>query len=116
MRCNGAILIAATLLAHLTTANEGQTPLNDKAGQERHAKVSNRPQLNVAIVGAGITGALAAYELAHPYNPDISITVYEALSRVGGRVKSFRSPERNASVFGDPSMLVAGAPYFFEDD
>lgn len=45
--------------------------------------------MKIAIVGGGITGISAAYELSK-HNPKLEITLYERSSRLGGLVGSFR--------------------------
>lgn len=65
----------------------------------------------IAIVGAGISGASAAYhlhELGGSSSP--SITIYEREHRIGGRIKSILPLGNQDEAF------EAGAPYFFGDD
>lgn len=72
---------------------------------------------NVAIIGAGIGGASAAYELRQlsslsPKGRMLNITVFEAESRVGGRIKSVLTYDgANSPVYAE-----AGAPFFQDDD
>src|SRR6516165_3647531 len=48
----------------------------------------NQPPLNIAIVGAGMAGLTAGWLLARSGH---NVTIYEASSVVGGRVKTLRS-------------------------
>lgn len=41
--------------------------------------------MNIAIIGAGLTGLTTAYEL-HKHRPDATITVFEAADRIGGKL------------------------------
>lgn len=43
----------------------------------------------VAIIGAGITGLASAYYFKH-YNKDIDVTIFEATSRPGGKIQTYR--------------------------
>ena len=47
--------------------------------------------MDIAIVGAGVSGAYAAWKLSEKY-PEKSITIYESNSRVGGRAYSVTIP------------------------
>jgi hypothetical protein len=69
--------------------------------------------LRVAIVGAGVAGASTAYHLRSMYGESstISITIFEAAARVGGRVASVPFP-----MGGGHSKFEAGSPHFFADD
>ncbi|KAI1109188.1 hypothetical protein F5Y14DRAFT_433368 [Nemania sp. NC0429] len=70
---------------------------------------------HIAIIGAGIAGASAAYHLRRlsasgtEQTPKLYITVYETSPVVGGQVKNISPPESDR-------VLEAGASYFFEDD
>lgn len=69
----------------------------------------------VAIIGAGIAGASAAFKLfslAEDCGSECmpSITIFERQSQVGGRVKSFRPPKRQNVVY------ETGASYFSQND
>lgn len=85
-----------------------QTPLNSQ-GQDKYAN-SKR----VAIIGAGIAGASAAYRLQerHQSGLALDITVYDAGSQVGGRVKSVKLYD---GAYGSQHVEV-GAPTFYSDD
>lgn len=68
-------------------AAEPQTPI-----AEIRAKPSDiSTKRHVAIIGAGIAGATAAYFL-HDYlrtrNPPVEITIYESQPQIGGRTSS----------------------------
>lgn len=54
----------------------------------RRAMAGQAPQIDVAVVGAGLAGLSCAYELA---GAGVSATVYEASERVGGRCYSLRN-------------------------
>lgn len=70
---------------------------------------------HIAIIGAGVAGASAAYHLrrlsasATEQSRGVKITVYETSAVVGGKVKTISPPDSHA-------VLEAGASYFFEDD
>jgi hypothetical protein len=65
----------------------------------------------IAIIGAGITGASAAYHLHLASPSNASITIFESDSRVGGKVASLPIPDTNNRTF-----FETGAPHFFTDD
>lgn len=64
--------------------------------------------MRVAIVGAGLAGLIAAYQLSAS-DPDIQITIYEADNRVGGRVYTLRD-------FSSGMYAEAGAMSFTDAD
>ncbi|TGJ77095.1 hypothetical protein E0Z10_g10784 [Xylaria hypoxylon] len=70
---------------------------------------------HIAIIGAGVAGAFAAYNLYRlsasgiEQKLSLKITVYESSPIVGGQVKTISPP-------GSEHTLEAGASYFFEDD
>ncbi|KAF4627654.1 hypothetical protein G7Y89_g10496 [Cudoniella acicularis] len=67
--------------------------------------------LSIAVVGAGITGASAAYHLSQLYENKrikVTITIFETASQVGGRLQS--QPYIGNYVAED------GAPHFSEND
>lgn len=69
------------------------------------------PSLRVAIVGAGVAGASAAFHLHElSRSAPISITIYDSAYMVGGEVVSVSAPEAPRKV------VEAGAPHFFVDD
>lgn len=74
----------------------------------------NTSAKRVAIIGAGIAAASAAYRLQEHYQAGraIVITVYEAGSQVGGRVKSVKVYD---GAYGR-QHVEAGAPAFYSDD
>ncbi len=57
---------------------------------------------SIAIVGGGISGLAAAYELAH--TPGIGVTLFEASDRLGGTVETFTLP----SSSGEPFVMETG--------
>jgi hypothetical protein len=65
----------------------------------------------IVIIGAGITGASAAYHLHLASPSNASITIFESDSRVGGKVVSLPIPDTNNRTF-----FETGAPHFFTDD
>jgi prenylcysteine oxidase/farnesylcysteine lyase len=100
------------LLAFLVLIVHGrQYPLKKEVHKTDFDPEPNR----IAIIGAGIAGSTAAYHLNERYQ-DISrpyeITVYEASSQVGGRIKAVQVKD------GYPGKLLveAGAHSFYSDD
>ncbi|KAL8835485.1 MAG: hypothetical protein Q9205_007148 [Flavoplaca limonia] len=76
-----------------------------------HNEEARRP-VKIAIVGAGIAGASAAYQLHDQYaHASIDVTLYEANPKVGGKIK-------NAQVYNGAhrQQVEIGAQYFFSDD
>lgn len=68
--------------------------------------------IKVAIIGAGIAGASAAYHLSDEYaHTDFDITICQADSQVGGRIKS-------AKVYNGAygQQVETGAQSFYADD
>ena len=66
----------------------------------------------VAIIGAGIAGASAAYHLCDQYgHAGFEITIYEANSQVGGRIKSAKVYD---GAYGQ--QVETGARSFYADD
>ena len=45
-------------------------------------------RVSVAVVGGGVTGLVAAYRLRQQLGPDAEITVLEAGSRLGGKLRT----------------------------
>jgi monoamine oxidase len=68
------------------------------------ARAAVRPQ-RVAVVGAGLAGLVAAYELMRAGH---TVTVFEALERPGGRIRT------RHDAFGDGLYLEEGALEFGE--
>jgi prenylcysteine oxidase / farnesylcysteine lyase len=103
-------LVVALLTQLYVAANESQTPL---AGPESSSpQQSQNNPLRVAIIGAGIAGASAAFRLHELTRlfPSLNITIYKSEAGVGGRVKSISPPENRRAV------VEAGATHFFRDD
>ena len=73
------------------------SPVSEKAAPKK-----------IAIVGAGIAGASAAFNLYRWAGPDVNITIFERDDRVGGRIKSFNS--------GEPYPIEVGTPWFSGGD
>ena len=66
----------------------------------------------VAIIGAGIAGASAAYHLCDQYaHAGFEITIYEGNSQVGGRIKSAKVYD---GAYGQ--QVETGARSFYADD
>ena len=85
-----------------------QVPLNLPSSKDNQAPLPAK----VAIIGAGIAGASAAYHLCDQYaHAGFEITIYEANSQVGGRIKS-------AKVYDDAygQQVETGARSFYADD
>ncbi len=62
------------------------------AAASRVARAAPPADLDVAIVGGGVSGVYAAWRLRqeHPY---LRIRVFEASNRIGGRLHSFAFPQ-----------------------
>lgn len=67
----------------------------------------------VAIIGAGIAGASAAYHLSDQYaHAGLDVTIYEASPQVGGRIKSAKVYD-GANTF---QQVETGVQSFYVDD
>ncbi|KAK6358676.1 oxygen-dependent protoporphyrinogen oxidase [Orbilia blumenaviensis] len=66
-------------------------------GVEQHPDLHRDPPKSVAILGAGVTGLTAAYQLAH-FSPETSITILEASPRTGGWIQSLKIPTSKGSI------------------
>ena len=58
--------------------------------------------LQVTIVGAGVSGLCAGYELK---KAGFDVTILEASSRIGGRVKTFRAPSFAPGLHGEGGAM-----------
>ncbi|KAJ5182654.1 hypothetical protein N7492_000270 [Penicillium capsulatum] len=99
-------LVISLLALPFVTGHEQKPLVHSDA-----AYPSGKDAPRIAIVGAGIAGASAAYhlhELGGSSSP--SITIYEREQRVGGRIKSIRPLENQAEAF------EGGASRFSGDD
>ena len=86
-----------------------QAALNLLLSNNDHAPLPPK----VAIIGAGIAGASAAYHLCDQYaHVGFDITIYEANSQVGGRIKSAKVYD-GAYTF---QQVETGAQSFYADD
>ena len=110
-----ALISALSVLPSLVLAGEypPQQPLNHY--REGHSDAEFR----VAIIGAGIAGASAAYHLRNQSTSSafrgspLAITIYESSSEVGGYVKTTFPPGQEGS---HSEHIELGASFFFEDD
>jgi hypothetical protein len=89
-------------VAHLCVAQHSRDPVSNDVPDDT---------LQVAIVGAGITGASAAFHILSfsKISQPFSVTVFESEPRVGGRVSSVSPPDTG-------TVVEAGAPHFFNTD
>ena len=63
----------------------------------------------IAVVGAGMAGMAAAYELAQ--TPGVQVTLFEASNRLGGTVETITIP----SASGDPFVIECGPDSWVSD-
>ena len=97
------------LLASALGNSDAQIPLNSSGPRADEAVSAAK----VAIIGAGIAGASAAYHLREQNpNSGIDITVYEASHKVGGRIQS--APVYDGA-YGS-QHVETGAHSFYADD
>jgi monoamine oxidase len=88
----------------LATAKDNQAPLEDMHLDTRKLSGLKR----VAIIGAGIAGASAAYFISNEASlHGIDITIYYSSSKVGGRLKSVNYRGRTLEI---------GAQYWSNED
>ncbi|MBC8346563.1 MAG: flavin monoamine oxidase family protein [Candidatus Marinimicrobia bacterium] len=73
---------------------------NDSEKESPGQLSGNSPSKRVIIIGAGLSGLVAGYELTRAGH---NVTILEARSRIGGRVFTIRSP------FSDEHFAEAGA-------
>lgn len=91
----GASVAATSRWAEAAPAEAGQPSAPPRAALERKG-----PAQKVVILGAGLAGLAAAYELSRAGH---EVTVLEAQSRAGGRVQTLREP------FSDGLAVDTGA-------
>ena len=89
-------VILATGSLFISCEDEQEKAEPDSPGE----LTGKRPTKDVIIVGAGMAGLVAAYELKRAGH---RVTVLEARDRIGGRVLTVRSP------FSDGHYAEAGA-------
>jgi prenylcysteine oxidase/farnesylcysteine lyase len=65
----------------------------------------------IAVIGAGIASASAAYHLHLAASSNTSITIFESESRIGGEIVSLPIPDTNSRTF-----FETGGSHFFTDD
>ena len=58
----------------------------------RSGRSASKPDLDVAIVGAGVSGAYAAWRLRQA-RPELRVHLFEASDRIGGRLHSVSFPQ-----------------------
>ncbi|KAI9691985.1 MAG: hypothetical protein M1820_009637 [Bogoriella megaspora] len=97
---------------HEVTAGigEDESPIPDESEQLRPTflklmkdgpgKVTGHPK--VTIVGAGVSGLCAGYELK---KAGFDVTILEASSRIGGRVQTFREPAFAPGLHGEGGAM-----------
>ena len=96
-------------------SNPSNKPLLSAARDlsSRHRRVSKvdfeprTPRRKIAIIGAGLAGLCAAYELR---GLGYDVTVFEARQRVGGRVHSLRDFVHNRIAEGGGELIGANHP------
>lgn len=100
------LLLTILLHALLVSAEQAQSVFSDSTGEAQHARQ------RIAIIGAGLTGATAAFRLNEHMrlSPARKITIFEKEARIGGRIKTIQQPDN------DNLVLEVGASRFFHDD
>lgn len=88
--------------------------MQQTAHVHRHSTESkDRPAFRVAVIGAGISGLSAAFDLARA---GCSVTVYETQDRVGGRALTLSNARSFARSFAlSPELLAQAGPVRFLD-
>ncbi|KAH6659236.1 hypothetical protein BKA67DRAFT_509745 [Truncatella angustata] len=74
--------------------------IDNGPGKSPHDKIPGSP--TVTIIGAGTSGLCAGYELK---KAGFDVTILEASSRVGGRVKTFREPTFAHGLHGEGGAM-----------
>jgi monoamine oxidase len=91
------------LLGQMTLASAASLLAGNLAAQPAPARIDTRPGRRVAVVGAGIAGLVAAYEL---HKANLDVTLLEARQRVGGRNWTLRRGD--SVVHDDGSVQTVG--------
>lgn len=104
------VLLLLLTASHALAVGTEQIPLRSQGSDKYDAVKPKR----VAVIGAGIAGASAAYRLQeyHRSRLPLDITVYEANPQVGGRVKSVKVYDGAYGL----QQVETGAHIFYSDD
>lgn len=94
------IAAGATLIPSCEDNESSPTEENPTISYSPGMLSGNRPSKKVIIIGAGLSGLVAAYELNRAGH---DVTILEARNRIGGRVFTIRSP------FADNHFAEGGA-------
>ncbi|KAI8624238.1 hypothetical protein F5Y19DRAFT_324770 [Xylariaceae sp. FL1651] len=81
--------------------------IDNGPGKNPGEKIPGSP--TVTIIGGGVSGLCAGYELK---KAGFNVTILEASSRVGGRVKTFREPSFAPGLHGEGGAMRIPANHF----